>query len=313
MTEHAPHDPQLTDEQLDAMLRAAGEDLLAHIRGTGHAASDLPDPAERTPASGLAPRRGHHAADTQPPHGAIRATTQSGSYALPPGNHRRILFGRDFGGQDSVNHLGFGVGDWAVSGQQGMLSFRPSGWRLRNTGRLRIQLFPSLRVLDIGDEAPLNEGYTVLAVRGAAGRHEMELHIASANPMADTPAGRDTHLPEQYRPWPLTRAERLTLVALSRRFLLGKENYPVPLTWKEAVDLLNVADPGGPWTARRAGKVVSDLRHRLTRCGVAGLVRDPAGEPIREPVGTTLTQTLILELLRSETLVPADLEVLPDD
>lgn len=41
MTDHTFEEPELTDEQLDALLHAAGEDLLAHVRATGDPTSAL--------------------------------------------------------------------------------------------------------------------------------------------------------------------------------------------------------------------------------------------------------------------------------
>ena len=238
----------------------------------------------------------------QPP-GAITATTRHGGFVMPPRKGRRLLFGRDEGNV----HVGFGVGDPYVSREQGALTYDGSRWWLRNTGRLPIQLLPS-RLLAQGGIHALDEGTTVLAVEGRANRvHVMELYIAGTDvgPLEQVAASA----PEQDRSWPLTRAERLALAALSQRYLAG-DRYPQPLSWRDAADLLNGADPDSRWTPRRVEHVVSSVRSRLSSEGVVGMTREEIGQP----VGNALNHNLIQELLLSGTLVPRDLEDLgPDD
>jgi hypothetical protein len=51
------------------------------------------------------------------------------------------------------------------------------------------------------------------------------------------------------------------------------------------------------------------VRQRLSAKGVPGLTREEVGEP----VGNTLNHLLLVALLRSTTLRPADVEVLDGD
>jgi hypothetical protein len=51
------------------------------------------------------------------------------------------------------------------------------------------------------------------------------------------------------------------------------------------------------------------VRQRLSAKGVPGLTREEVGEP----VGNTLNHNLLVALLRSTTLRPADVEVLDGD
>jgi hypothetical protein len=57
---------------------------------------------------------------------------------------------------------------------------------------------------------------------------------------------------------------------------------------------------------RTAANTVEDVRERLHRRGIRGLIRDEVGEP----VGSTLSVNLIRELLKTATLSAQDLLLL---
>jgi hypothetical protein len=86
------------------------------------------------------------------------------------------------------------------------------------------------------------------------------------------------------------------------------EAHPQPLTWRQAYEHLNDLKPDAGWTAKKVEHKVTTVRDRLSRGGVPGLTREEVGEP----VGNTLNQNLIRELMESTTLVPPDLALLDD-
>ncbi|WP_328582887.1 hypothetical protein [Streptomyces sp. NBC_00370] len=103
----------------------------------------------------------------------------------------------------------------------------------------------------------------------------------------------------------LTDDERLALVVLGRRYLLH-DLRPQPLTWKETAAQLTELQSEAGWNAKRVERLVTAVRIRLSRDGVPWLTREEVGEP----VGNTLNDHLLRELLLSTTLVPPDLALL---
>lgn len=107
----------------------------------------------------------------------------------------------------------------------------------------------------------------------------------------------------------LEQSSRLVLTALAKRYLAGHDDYPLPRTWEETARLVN----GSPysartWASRTVANTVEDVRERLHRRGVRGLLRAEVGEP----VGSTLGVNLIRELLKTATLSVQDLELLAE-
>jgi hypothetical protein len=155
----------------------------------------------------------------------------------------------------------------------------------------------------------LEPGYTPLVINSSRQRsHLVEVRLlgeTSGRPRSTAKAPTEA-LETVYE---LSPQERLVLTALAKRYLAGHDDYPLPLTWEETARLVN----GSPysartWTSRTVANTVEDVRERLHRRGVRGLLRDEVGEP----VGSTLSVNLIRELLKTATLSVQDLELLAD-
>ncbi|WP_033293521.1 hypothetical protein [Amycolatopsis jejuensis] len=240
-----------------------------------------------------------HGVPPSPP-GTIFALTVTGGVRMPPRDGRQVLFGRN---REDV-HVCVGEDDRKVSRKQGFLVRRRNSWWMHNTGRLPIRLPGSRLLFPEEDPVPLAEGYTAAFVRGSAGReHLLELYVAGAD--GRRPDSRPQDVTEPPRMWRLTPDERLVLVSLAQRYLL-QDPYPQPLAWRQVAQQLTELNPDAPWSAKRVEHLVSAVRARLARAGVAGLTREEVGEP----VGNALNDNLIKELLLSTSLVPPDLALL---
>ncbi|WP_279582175.1 hypothetical protein [Fodinicola feengrottensis] len=88
---------------------------------------------------------------------------------------------------------------------------------------------------------------------------------------------------------------------------LRHEVHPRPLAWAEVASELNVLGAQENWGPKGVAHVVMNVRERLRKKGVPGLVRDEVGEP---SVGNALNHNLLIELLLSATLVPTGLRLL---
>ncbi|MGH8795286.1 MAG: FHA domain-containing protein [Stackebrandtia sp.] len=236
---------------------------------------------------------------TSPP-GTIYALAIAGGIKLGPKEGREILFGRN---RPEV-HVCLGENDRRVSRCHGRLTCRLDRWWVSNSGRVPLRL-PGSRLLFAEDEpVPLAAGYTPLFVRGSSGReHLLELYVAGAD--GQRPLPQHDHATRPPKTWRLTPVERLALVVLGQRYLLH-DAHPRPLTWRQAADQLAELEQDAGWSAKRVEHLVTAIRSRLSKGGVAGLTRDEVGEP----VGNTLNHNLIRELLESTTLVPPDLRLL---
>jgi hypothetical protein len=232
--------------------------------------------------------------------GTMFALALAGGVQVRPRQGRTIVFGRN---RDEV-HVCVGADDRRVSRRQGTLTRRDGHWWVSNTGRLPVRL-PGSRLLFPGEEpVPLADGYSPLFLRGSHGReHLLEVFVTGPGGQAPTPRHRDPTQPP--RLWRLTPDERLALIVLGQRYLLH-EARPAPLPWRQAADQLTLLQPGAGWTGKRVEHLVGAVRARLSAAGVPGLTRDEVGEP----VGNTLNDNLLRELLESTTLVPPDLAVL---
>jgi hypothetical protein len=247
-------------------------------------------------------------ADKNPeaPAGTIFVVGPERGYAVPPCRYT-LLFGRD---REDV-HVPVGVDDPAVSRRHGVFTCPGpgSGWWLRNSGNLPIEL-PDGALLLAGHWRAVAPGYTPLVINSSRQRsHLVEVRIIGEpgrHPRSTTKA--ETADPETV--YELSAPERLILTALARRYLEGHDDYPLPLTWEETARVAN----GSPyatrtWTNRTVAHTVEDVRERLHRRGVRGLLREDVGQP----VGSTLSVNLIRELLKTATLGSQDLVLLPED
>ncbi|QWF82882.1 FHA domain-containing protein [Amycolatopsis sp. CA-230715] len=234
--------------------------------------------------------------------GTLFALSLAGGITLGPKEGRSIIFGRN---RPEV-HVCLGEDDPKVSRQHGTLAHHEGAWWIANTGKLPIRL-PGSRLL-FGDEepVPLAEGYTPLFVRGSHNReHLLEAYVTGSTGIKPPP--RHAEITQPPRTWLLQADERLALIVLGQRYLLH-ELRPQPLSWRQAAAQLALLHPDAGWTAKRVEHVVVAVRNRLSRGGVPGLTREEVGEP----VGNTLNDNLLKELLLSTTLVPPDLTLLDD-
>jgi hypothetical protein len=237
--------------------------------------------------------------------GTIFVLGPEGGYAVPPRRYT-LLFGRD---REDV-HVPVGIDDPAVSRRHGVFacSGPDGGWQLRNTGNLPIEL-PDGSLVLTGHTRVIEPGYTPLVISSSRHRsHLMEVRLtgqADRHPRATPQA--ETAPPEVI--YELSPHERLVLTALAQRYLAGHDSYPLPMTWEETARLVNASPYATKtWTHRTVANTVEDVRERLRRRGVRGLLREEVGEP----VGATLSVNLIRELLKTATLSAEDLELLGD-
>lgn len=232
--------------------------------------------------------------------GTVFALALTGGMRLGPGEGREVLFGRN---RPAV-HVCLGEDDPLVSRHHGTLTHRRGQWWVGNLGRLPIRLAGARLLFRDEDPLPLATGYTPLFVRASHQReHLMEVFVIGADSGAPLPMPEDVTRPP--RTWVLTDDERLALVVLGQRYLLH-DLLPQPLTWKETAAQLSQLRPDAGWGPKRVERLVTAVRTRLSRGGVPWLTREEVGEP----VGNTLNDNLLRELLLSTTLVPPDLTLL---
>ncbi|MER5437558.1 FHA domain-containing protein [Streptomyces sp. NPDC002790] len=240
------------------------------------------------------------------PPGTIFVLGPEGGYAVPPRRYT-LLFGRD---REDV-HVPVGVDDPTVSRRHGVFTCTAtdSDWWLVNTGNLPIELPDGVLILT-GHKRLIESGYTPLVINSSKRRsHLVEVRVVDEddrNPRSAS--GAETVDPETV--YELAPLERLVLTALARRYLAGHDAFPLPLTWEETARLANASRyTTKSWNHKTVANTVEDVRERLHRRGVRGLLRDEVGEP----VGSTLSVNLIRELLKTATLSAQDLELLADD
>lgn len=232
--------------------------------------------------------------------GAVVALTLSGKITVEPTEGRTIRFGRN---RPEVD-LCVGETDLQVSRQHGMLTRLNGHWWVNNTGRRPIRLPKTQWLFREEEPVPLPIGYTPLFIRGSRNReHLLEVYIAGDNG-GHLASHHDamTQLPKR---WRLTEDERLLLVVLGQRYLLHDAN-PQPVSRQQAAQMLAELQPDANWGIKKVEHMVADVRARLSAAGVHGLLRDEVGEP----VGNTLNDNLLRELILSTTLVPPDLALL---
>lgn len=237
------------------------------------------------------------------PPGTIFVLAVEGGYAVPPCRFT-LLFGRD---REKV-HVPVGPDDPIVSRRHGEFACASprADWRLRNTGRLPIEL-PDGALLLTGHERIIGPGYTPLVISSSKQRsHLVEVRVVDRNDERDrSTANAPTTDPDTV--YELAPHERLVLTALAKRYLEGHDSCPLPLTREQTAELVN-ASPWSTkiWTKKSVANTIEEVRERLQRHGVRGLKREEVGEP----VGTTLSHNLIRELIKTATLAAADLDLL---
>jgi hypothetical protein len=235
-----------------------------------------------------------------PVPGAIFVLALSAGVTLPPGPDRRIRFGRN---QPQVD-VCIGEDDLRVSRQHGVIDHQDGHWAVTNTGRLPIRL-PAGRWLFHDEEpCPLVPGYTPLFVRGSRGReHLMEVYVIGQDGSCpEALHGAVTHAPKRY--W-LTPDERLVLVVLGQRYL-AQEEFAQPLGRRAVAGQMAELQPDATWDERKVERVIAQVRTRLHKDGVRGVVR----EELVEPIGNMLNHNLVEALMVSATLLPSDLSAL---
>lgn len=232
--------------------------------------------------------------------GSVHALALGGGYTVGPREGRTVYFGRN----RPLVHVCIGEDDQQVSRRHGELTHHHGQWWLRNTGRRPIRLPRSQWLFAEEGAIPLAEGYTPLHVPGSRDReHLLEIYVAG--PDGGQPRSRHEEDTDPPRPHALTADEQLMLVVLGQHYLLRDPN-PKPLTWKDAAHRLEELQPDAGWTPKKLERRVSAVRDRLSRRGVPFLTREEVGEP----VGNTLNDNLLRELVRSTALTPKDLDLL---
>lgn len=239
------------------------------------------------------------------PPGTIFVLGPERGYAVPARRYT-LLFGRD---REDV-HVPVGADDPTVSRRHGLFTCTgPDGdWWLRNIGKLPIEL-PDGALMLSGHQRVIEPGYTPLVINSSKQRsHLVEVRLIDEldrRPRSTTKA--ETADPETV--YELSPQERLVLTALARRYLEGDDGYPLPLTWEDTARVVNASPHSTKtWSFRSVANTVEDVRERLHRRGVRGLMRDEVGVN----VGATLSANLIRELLKTATLSAQDLELLAD-
>lgn len=248
------------------------------------------------------------AADGVPgaPPGTIVVLGAEGGYAVPPRRYA-LLFGRN---REEV-HVPIGADDPDVSRTHGVFTCtgQDSGWWLRNTGRLPIELPEAGGALILkGQEMPVESGDTPLIISSSRHRsHLVQVHVVSGKEpqRADVTTDGPTADPDVV--YELSPQERLVLTAMARNYLERPNRYPVPLTREETAEVANASPyTSKTWNEKTVGNTVERVRRRLERLGVQGVTRAQVGEP----VGNTLNHNLIRELIKTATLEAQDLELL---
>ncbi|MEU9507388.1 FHA domain-containing protein [Micromonospora sp. NPDC048170] len=238
------------------------------------------------------------------PPGTIFALGADGGFAVPPRKFT-LHFGRD---RDDV-HVPIGLDDPYVSRLHGMIVGDGLEWRIRNKGKLPLQLSGDAMLLS-GHERLIEPGYNPLFIGSPKGRsHLLEVYVVGFRITDAYVEQRSrTRTPEVYD---LSLAERLVLTALAQRYL-RQERYPQPVSWNQVASDLNRVPDGRQWTPKTAAHLVAAVRERLAEGPdpIPGLRRE---DGVGEPVGNTLNHNLIQALLLSTTLMPSDLRLLGEE
>lgn len=240
------------------------------------------------------------------PPGAIIVMGAQGGFAVSARRYT-LLFGRE---RDDV-HVSVGVNDPAVSRRHGVLTCTGEGgeWWLRNNGRLPIEL-PGGTLMLTGHERRMEPGHTPLVISSSTySSYQLDVHVVGYEGQQQLSAASVATV-DPKMVYELSPHERLVITALAVRYLQGYDRHPLPLSWKQTARIANQSPcTTRQWNERTVALTVDAVRQSLhDRYGVPGLTSQEVGQP----VGTTLTQNLIRELLRSVSLQPQDLALLGD-
>ncbi|WP_082310733.1 FHA domain-containing protein [Nonomuraea sp. SBT364] len=232
--------------------------------------------------------------------GTLYVRGVNGGIRVAPDAGFDVVFGRC----EPDVHVCVGPDDPYVSRRQGSITRQDGRWVLHNLGNLPIRL-PRGRMVLTRHHVALPEAYTPLFIVAPQQEHLLEVRIVMRPPapVSRTRQEADTREPAGH---PLSPAERLVLVCLGQRYL-RPEPWPQPLTWAQVADELGRVRPAERWTAKRAAHIVTRTRLRLS-ARVPGLLE----EEIPPPIGNTLNHNLIIALLASATISPADLRLLDE-
>jgi hypothetical protein len=249
----------------------------------------------------LLPREVGSLAATVPPGapGTLFALGGNGGLSVDPDANFPVVFGRN----EPDVHVCVGAGDHHVSRQHGTITRQYAQWVLHNLGKLPIRL-PGGRLVLRGDVAELPAGYTPLFIVAPDQEHLLEVRVAAHRP--PTPPAGFAAETRSRTVWTLSATERLVLVCLAQRYLLG-DPMPQPLAWEQLADELRELHPQDKWTWRKAAHIVAGVRKRLSAT-VSGLLE----HEIPPPVGNALNHNLIMELITTTTISRADLALLGD-
>lgn len=231
--------------------------------------------------------------------GTLFVRGAKGGMSVAPDADFDLIFGRC----EPDVHVCVGVDDTHVSRRHGFITREGAHWVLHNVGRLPIRL-PGAQLVLGGHRTELPVGYVPLFIVAPKQEHLLEVRVAAGA----SHGGKDVCEADTSDPkgWPLSPEEHLVLVCLSQRYLRG-EPHPQPLTWAQVADELSRLRPGERWNWRKAARIVTEVRKRLSG-HVFGLLE----EEVPPPIGNTLNHNLIMELLMTATLVESDLLLLEE-
>lgn len=227
--------------------------------------------------------------------GTLFVMGSNGGMCVAPDAGFNVMFGRC----EPDVHVCVGGDDPHVSRQHGYITREHSRWVLHNVGKLAIRL-PGVPLVLGGHQAELPMVYTPLFIVAPKQEHLLEVRIAAGTPspsLANRPEVRTYDQAVR----DLSPNERLVLVCLAQRYL-RREPWPQPLTWTQVADELTQLRPAERWNAKRAARVVTEVRRRLS-AEVPGLLE----EQLQPPLGNALNHNLITDLLLTGTIVTSDL------
>jgi hypothetical protein len=236
--------------------------------------------------------------------GTLRVLEPEGGLIVSPAEGMVLWFGRN---RPEV-HICIGPADLGVSRRHGALEYRAGCWWVRALGGRPVRLGRSQELWPGDEPVPLADGRTSLQVEGSNPNEVHVVRVEVAGRPAPAPVrseycGRTTEV-HCYR---LDPEERLVLTVLAQRVLLRLPGATL-LTSREAAEELEALDPGG-WIPRKVERLVKEVRERLAAQGVDGVVPEPGSTGY----DSSYRRNLVDELIRSNTLTPADLRLLGVD
>ena len=255
--------------------------------------------APRSKVRLLSPEVGSLTRELPPaPQGSLYVLGSNGGMIVEPDAGFDVVFGRN----SPEVHVCVGTSDQHVSRLHGHITGQDGRWVLFNLGKLPIR-FPDARLVLRGEQAELPTAYTPLFIVGPRQDHLLEVRVAARPVRPDVVDSYEAETRSRSI-WPLSPAEKLVLVCLSQRYL-RHEPQPQPVTWAQVAEELGALRPAERWGPSKAAHIVEKLRYQLSP-SVHGLLQ----EQVPPPVGNTLNHNLIMELLVTTTITPADLKLI---